>query len=142
MLARYVEATYEMTAERYKEYCGLPDDYPMMAQGYDEERRNLSVGEPRRRPHLTLVGDDDRESPSASASTATSTPAITRERKGSVTRELIYCLFDGKGFAFPAKHVKEVYGMEWENYLAHCGLPSDYPSVAPLYSGDDRFLDF
>jgi predicted transcriptional regulator len=139
-LSRYVEAIYGMTPEQYRAYCGLPEDYPMTAEDYVEEYRRVANGEPRKRPRLRLVRDESEMT--TSTKKPASTPSITRDSRGSVSRELIYCLFDGKGFAFPAKHVRDVYGMDWEEYIAYCGLPPFYPSIAPYYSGSDRFLDF
>ncbi|MBY3151101.1 hypothetical protein HFO56_01580 [Rhizobium laguerreae] len=132
MLSRHVEAIYGMTEQQYIEYCGLPAEYPMTADAYRHEKARLASGSERKYGFLRItVGAE-----------VSSGPEIVRDRKGSVSRDLIYCLFDGEGFPFPERHIKEKYGMDWEDYLAYCGLPADYPSVSPSFSGDDRFLDF
>ncbi|MCZ7861799.1 MucR family transcriptional regulator [Agrobacterium salinitolerans] len=55
MLSRYVEAKYGMTPDRYKEYCGLPADYPMTAKSYEEECKRLANGGDKSQGHLRLV---------------------------------------------------------------------------------------
>lgn len=39
MLKRHVRSGYNMTAEQYRRFWRLPDDYPMVCSGYQEEKR-------------------------------------------------------------------------------------------------------
>lgn len=54
----------------------------------------------------------------------------------SVHHDYIICLFDGEKRKMIARYVKSKYKMEWEEYKRECGLPDDYPSVAPSMSGN------
>jgi predicted transcriptional regulator len=57
-LGRYVMKKYGMTPDEYRSYCGLPHDYPMIAQTYLALR--FARGE---KPRLRLVENTDDESP-------------------------------------------------------------------------------
>ncbi|NTF17381.1 hypothetical protein G6L37_02995 [Agrobacterium rubi] len=61
-------------------------------------------------------------------------PRIIMPVEESVTDELVYCLFDGIGRKMISRHILARYNMTWPEYLAYCGLPNDYPRVAPKYS--------
>ena len=54
----------------------------------------------------------------------------------SVQTGYLVCLFDGTKKQMLKRYVRANYGMEWDDYIAHFGLPSDYPSVAPGYSNE------
>lgn len=131
MLHRHLAIEYQMTPEKYIEYCGLPTNYPMTSSEYVEEKRKLSI-EGGASDDVSLRSDDPKYPVN---------PPIVRDARGSVTRDKIVCLLDGEAMAFPANHVRDNYGMTWSQYLAYCGLPDDYPMVAPYYSGDDRYLN-
>ena len=61
-------------------------------------------------------------------------PKIVMPVEESVTDELIYCLFDRVGRKMISRHILAKYNMTWPQYLEYCGLPNDYPRVAPKYS--------
>jgi predicted transcriptional regulator len=61
-------------------------------------------------------------------------PPIVMSVEDSVTDTKIYCLFDGVGRAMITRHIRQKWGMTWDEYLAYCKLPPDYPRVAPAYS--------
>lgn len=42
MLKRYLKRKYNLTLEAYRKKWGLPQDYPMSAPGYIEERSRLA----------------------------------------------------------------------------------------------------
>ena len=42
MLKRHLKTCYNMTAQQYRERWGLPDDYPMVAPAYAEQRSSLA----------------------------------------------------------------------------------------------------
>jgi len=52
----------------------------------------------------------------------------------SIKEHALVCLIDGVEKKMLKRHLRARYGMEWEDYVAHFGLPADYPSVAPGYS--------
>ncbi|MGE3875523.1 MAG: MucR family transcriptional regulator [Parvibaculaceae bacterium] len=43
MLKRHIKTRYGMNPEEYRRYWDLPDDYPMTAPAYSEEKRNYAV---------------------------------------------------------------------------------------------------
>jgi predicted transcriptional regulator len=135
MLGRHVMARYGMSREQYIAYCGLPSDYPMTHLDYSDEAKRLAQAGSTEKPQGSLAAEGSSHSPDTH-------PPIVRSAKGSVTSKLIYCLLDGEGRAFPASHVGKKFNMTWSEYLRYCGLPTDYPQVAPYYSGSDKFLDF
>jgi len=45
MLHRHIRAKYNMSPEEYRAYWNLPDDYPMTAPGYSEEKRIVAVAQ-------------------------------------------------------------------------------------------------
>ncbi|HZD26337.1 MAG TPA: MucR family transcriptional regulator [Alphaproteobacteria bacterium] len=53
MLKRHLKTAYNMTPEQYRERWGLPQDYPMVAPNYANQRRELAkkigLGTSRRR---------------------------------------------------------------------------------------------
>lgn len=66
---------------------------------------------------------------------AVSEPAIPAvEVSKSVTRDKIYCLCCGRGFAMLKRHLKAEHGLTEEQYRAKFDLPDAYPLVAPSYS--------
>lgn len=137
MLARHLAAKYDMTPERYREVCGLPAEYPMVALGYKSEKafqHDSALRHQRKsgKPRLSIVGKDFNPADH---------PPIVRSAKGSVTENLVYCLLDGEGTAFPATHVFNKFGMGWADYLHYCGLPFDYPCIAPYYGGSRKFIE-
>ena len=119
-LSRYLKAKYNMTPEEYRAFCALPDDYPMVAPAYrrgiDGVRKDLTPGSPARHPD------------------------IVRPIEGSVTEDGIYCLFDNKKRVMLDRYLAAAYRMTPEQYRQHCGLPDDYPMVAPGYSAERRRL--
>jgi hypothetical protein len=42
MLKRHLKTRYNMTPEEYRKRWGLPDDYPMVAPAYAEQRSSLA----------------------------------------------------------------------------------------------------
>jgi predicted transcriptional regulator len=54
--------------------------------------------------------------------------------KNSVTKDLIFCLEDGKGMKSLKRHLKEKYNMTPAEYRKKWNLAPDYPMVAPSYS--------
>jgi predicted transcriptional regulator len=54
---------------------------------------------------------------------------VVRTIEGSVTHERIYCMLDNKPVINLRKHLLIHYNMSFDDYIAFCGLPSDYPSV-------------
>jgi len=59
-------------------------------------------------------------------------PAVSVKK--SVTSDYIVCLEDGKKFKSLKRHLRTQYGMTPEQYREKCGLPPDYPRVAPNYA--------
>jgi predicted transcriptional regulator len=116
MLSRYVSAAFKLTEEEYRRLCDLPDDYPMTAGSYGEERLATAQATPGK-------------------SEPVEKPEIIRPIEGSVTDKLVHCLFDNHATGFPGHYVREKYRMTWSQYRAYCGLPADYHSVAPYYRG-------
>lgn len=43
MLHRHLRSRYGMSVEEYRAHFGLPDDYPMTAPGYSEEKRRYAI---------------------------------------------------------------------------------------------------
>lgn len=43
MMHRHVAAKYGMSWAEYKQYCGLPDDYPATAPGYAREKMEFAA---------------------------------------------------------------------------------------------------
>ncbi len=60
--------------------------------------------------------------------------------KGSVKRDYIICLEDGKRLKMLKRHLMTHYGMTPDDYRAKWGLPADYPMVAPAYAEQRRDL--
>ena len=60
------------------------------------------------------------------------TPAVPIKK--SITADHIVCLEDGKKFKSLKRHLRTAYDMTPEQYRARCGLPADYPMVAPAYA--------
>src|SRR5258706_4591297 len=60
------------------------------------------------------------------------TPAVPVKK--SVTHDYITCLEDGKKFKSLKRHLKTHYDLSPEEYREKCGLPRDYPIVAPAYA--------
>jgi predicted transcriptional regulator len=60
--------------------------------------------------------------------------------KGSVKREFITCLEDGKKLKMLKRHLMTHYGMTPDDYRAKWSLPADYPMVAPAYAEKRRDL--
>jgi predicted transcriptional regulator len=60
--------------------------------------------------------------------------------RGSVKREFITCLEDGKKLKMLKRHLMTHYGMTPDDYRAKWGLPADYPMVAPAYAEQRRDL--
>ncbi|USI73158.1 MucR family transcriptional regulator [Sphingomonas morindae] len=52
MLKRYLRTRYDMSPEDYRAKWGLPNDYPMVAPNYAEQRRSLAhqIGLGRKKP--------------------------------------------------------------------------------------------
>lgn len=73
-----------------------------------------------------------------------SAPAVTQEPavpiKGSVKKDYIICLEDGKKLKMLKRHLMTHYGMTPDDYRAKWGLPGDYPMVAPAYAEQRRVL--
>lgn len=74
-------------------------------------------------PQLTAKPSKDRKK-----------PTIVMRVEDSVTDDLIFCLFDGVGRRMITRHIRQRWGMSWEEYLVYCNLPHDYPRVAKSYS--------
>ena len=60
--------------------------------------------------------------------------------RSSVKPEYIVCLEDGKKLKMLRRHLMTHYGMTPDDYRAKCGLPADYPMVAPNYAEKRRAL--
>jgi len=45
MLKRYIRAKYGMEEKDYKEFWGLPSDYPMVAPGYSREKSLVAIAQ-------------------------------------------------------------------------------------------------
>jgi len=60
--------------------------------------------------------------------------------KGSVKKDYITCLEDGKRLKMLKRHLMTHYGMTPDDYRAKWGLPADYPMVAPAYAEQRRVL--
>lgn len=90
------------------------------------------------RPVAPKTSRAKQPSPPASASSVEPSirrrPPIIMRVEDSVTENKIYCLFDGVGRAMITRHIRQKWNMTWEEYLAYCKLPADYPRVAPAYS--------
>jgi predicted transcriptional regulator len=84
--------------------------------------------------HTALAG----LSGNAAAPVAVLEPAVPI--KGSVKREFITCLEDGKKLKMLKRHLMTHYGMTPDDYRAKWGLPADYPMVAPAYAEQRREL--
>lgn len=52
----------------------------------------------------------------------------------AVTRDKVYCLVCGRGFAMLKRHLKAEHDLTEEQYREMYGLADDYPLVAPEYS--------
>ncbi len=59
-------------------------------------------------------------------------PAVSIRK--SLTPDYIICLDDGKKFKSLKRHIRTHYDLTPEGYRAMCGLPHDYPMVAPNYA--------
>lgn len=60
--------------------------------------------------------------------------------RGSVKKDYITCLEDGKKLKMLKRHLMTHYGMTPDDYRAKWGLPADYPMVAPAYAETRRAL--
>jgi predicted transcriptional regulator len=60
--------------------------------------------------------------------------------RGSVKRDYITCLEDGKRLKMLKRHLMTHYGMTPDDYRTKWGLPGDYPMVAPAYAEQRRDL--
>ncbi|MBF0160860.1 MAG: MucR family transcriptional regulator [Magnetococcales bacterium] len=58
----------------------------------------------------------------------------------AVTEESILCLICGKASKAIRGHLTKTHGIDVPTYLAHYGLPKDFPMVAPAYSATRRKL--
>jgi hypothetical protein len=61
-------------------------------------------------------------------------PTIIVPADQSVFDDYIVCLFDGQKRKMMHRYVRATYGMTWDEYKTYCGLPDDYPAVAPGYA--------
>ena len=59
-------------------------------------------------------------------------PAVPVRR--SITPDYLVCLEDGRKFKSLKRHLRTKYNMSPEEYRTKCGLPKDYPMVAPNYA--------
>ena len=145
IMRSYVRRKYGMSWDRYKEYCGLPDDYPYAAPAYLEEKnrgRNLEASGQKTRILDTPAFREEikrfrEENPSPVRASPSypdgGGPVIVRPIAGSVTRDKIHCMFDNVARTHMAHYVLRNYGMSWDRYKEYCGLPDDYPKAAPSY---------
>ncbi len=69
-----------------------------------------------------------------SPSTPVGAPKPAVAPKKSITPDYIICLEDGKKLKMLKRHLRTAYGMTPEQYRQKCGLPADYPMVAPNYA--------
>jgi predicted transcriptional regulator len=80
----------------------------------------------------------------AGLSNAAPAPVVALEPavpiKGSVKRDFITCLEDGKKLKMLKRHLMTHYGMTPDDYRAKWGLAADYPMVAPAYAEQRREL--
>ncbi|MGE0271512.1 MAG: MucR family transcriptional regulator [Alphaproteobacteria bacterium] len=53
----------------------------------------------------------------------------------SITPDFLICLEDGRKIKMLKRHLRATYKLTPDEYRAKWGLPSDYPMVAPNYSG-------
>ena len=60
------------------------------------------------------------------------TPAVPV--KQSVRQDRIICLEDGKSFSMLKRHLMTDHKLTPQQYRERCGLPRDYPRVAPNYA--------
>jgi predicted transcriptional regulator len=72
--------------------------------------------------------------------TVAPTPEPAVPIRGSVKRDFITCLEDGKRLKMLKRHLMTHYGMTPDDYRAKWGLPGDYPMVAPAYAEQRRDL--
>lgn len=85
--------------------------------------------------HSALSGLSSSNEP---APVAAPEPAVPI--KGSVKKDYITCLEDGKRLKMLKRHLMTHYGMTPEDYRSKWGLPADYPMVAPAYAETRRTL--
>lgn len=76
----------------------------------------------------------------AGGTTAVATPEPAVPVRGSVKKDYIICLEDGKKLKMLKRHLMTHYGMTPDDYRAKWGLPADYPMVAPAYAETRRVL--
>jgi Predicted transcriptional regulator len=68
----------------------------------------------------------------------TKNPEIIVPADQTVFEDHIVCMFDGSKRKLMHRHVLATYGMTWDEYKAYCGLPEDYPAIAPSYAHAKR----
>ena len=126
-LELYVDVTFDLGWEEYLSLAGLPPDFPKTERlvprlawtpPVDHLPQKLSPA-PRRMQMLRESGTG---------------PKIVMPVEESITPDKIYCLFDRVGRSMITRHVRAKWGMTWDEYIEYCGLPADYPRVAPNYS--------
>ncbi|NTF16895.1 hypothetical protein G6L37_00450 [Agrobacterium rubi] len=61
-------------------------------------------------------------------------PEIIVPAEESIESDFLVCMFDGHKTKFLPRYVKSQYGLEWDDYLDYCGLPSEYPRQPPGYA--------
>lgn len=76
----------------------------------------------------------------AGGTTAVAAPEPAVPVRGSVKKDYIICLEDGKKLKMLKRHLMTHYGMTPDDYRAKWGLPADYPMVAPAYAETRRVL--
>jgi len=68
----------------------------------------------------------------------TNTPAVPIE--DSVHDDYIVCLEDGKKLKMLKRHLRVAFNMSVDEYFEKWGLPRNYPTVAPNYQEQRRYL--
>lgn len=76
----------------------------------------------------------------AGGTTAVIAPEPAVPVRGSVKKDYIICLEDGKKLKMLKRHLMTHYGMTPDDYRTKWGLPADYPMVAPAYAETRRIL--
>ena len=86
----------------------------------------------------TITAEYVVQKPSVRRKALPAPPRIVVPPEESVGEFEIRCLFDGVARKIISRYVKSRYGMAWDEYLAYCALPADYPKVARSYCEQQR----
>lgn len=139
-----VNEALSLVKEYVKTVPVAPDDLPKLITSVYETLLSLAAN---RNVKLSGVGETKLAASSdGSSDEAAQEPMkdpfahLSREPvvpvEESVHRDYLVCLLDGEKKLMLKRHLRARYGMEWEDYVRHFGLPADYPSVAPGYAAE------